>query len=287
MQLSNKPSSVQSRGQLMLALAIFLTIYSHHGPSLCNGQQFQQQRQSNGAPSLLVSQNPSGGISIVDPASNRQIVNTNGLEVNGNDEVVGGDLDSNPVVAGLLDWLDKKKKKKEKQPIILPYPMPQPMPMPMPQPLPQPLPMPMPMPMPMPVPEPYHHHHKHQRKEIHIHINNHIKKAPHKKHHGGHKKHGYHYEDYHDGHYGHDYHDKYYHGKHSYPLLGHHLSFDHFEHYGGDHHGHVGHGDHHGDDDYSGYESKSVAQYAANNNSSSSATGASKQNDDQTQVGGA
>ena len=177
----------------------------------------------------MVSQSPDGdGIRVVDRQSNREIINTN-REIQEDDE---DDEAEEQVVQGLLEWLDKKKKKKKKekgkgkkkdrQPLILPV-----------------------------VPE------KHERKEIHIHINNHIKKYDnHKKQQPKHKKHGG-YEDYHEGHYGHDYHDKHYQGKHSYPLLGHHLHLDHYEAYGGGHYG--GQHDHH--EDYSGYESKKVARY--------------------------
>lgn len=188
---------------------------------------------------LVISQNANGGIRVWDRATNRELVNTGSLQLTENEE-------DNSLVQGLLEWIeekkrkkkekkDKEKKDKERQPLVYPVPVP----------------------VPVQPNQPY----RQERKEIHIHINNHIKKQPHKKHHGG--KH-HHYEHYHDGH---GAHDKFYHGKHPYPLLGHHMFFDHFDHF--DHHhdgggGHHSHGHDHHDDEYSGYESRGVAQYAAN-----------------------
>lgn len=203
---------------------------------------------TGGGQTLVISQNANGGIRVVDRTTNRELVNTNNLQLNENNEA--GEANENTgLVAGLLEWIEEKKRKKkekekEKQPIILPIPMPQP--------LPQPLPLP----------------YRKERKEIHIHINNHIRKdhgkKPHKQQH--HHKHGHHYEEYHDGHGDHGHHDKYYHGKHSYPLLGHHMLFDHYDHHdhsSGDHGQHSYGHDHQGGgaDDYSGYESRGVAQY--------------------------
>lgn len=224
-QLKMKAQLVQFSAVVVIALVLIPT---------CNGQQ--QQPDGQGGTTLVVSQDPNGnGINVVDRATNQQLVNTNQLEVNGNDQ-------EELVVAGLLEWLKKKKREKDekknqnKLPIILPMPLPQP----------QPMPMPLPMPLP----------HPHQRKEIHIHINNHVKKDSHKKKHHQHHKHGYDFEDYHHGHDDHDYHDKHYYGKSSFPLLSHHISFDHYDQgwHGGVHGGHSEH-------DYSGYESQQKPQY--------------------------
>ena len=160
---------------------------------------------------------------MIERSTNRQLVNTNNLrEFEGDTGVGAEDLDE-CLVAGLLDWFEKLKekfgKKKKNNNNNQPIILPV-----------QP--------------------HRQERKEIHIHINNHMKKQPQHKHKQGH------YEHYHEGHYQNDEHDKHYHGKHAFPLLGHHFGF------GLGLLGHGGGGHHHDSDDdyYSAYESKPVAR---------------------------
>lgn len=172
------------------------------------------ERRSSG---ILVRRNRDGdGIQILDQRSGRELWSSN------SDDDSEDEIDQR-IVAGLIDWLDKKKKKKDKDK-EKPKPEPQPEPKPEPKPV-----------------EPA----KPVKPEIHIHIHT-TKKKDHKKtDHYGHSEH------YHTGHYEHDKHDKHFHGKHSWPLLGHHMNWAKFA-------GHYG--DLQGDDFHSGYESSQVAK---------------------------
>lgn len=224
--LINRKLKMNLKYPIMLCPLILGIVFLSHQSKVTLAQDTQRT-------TLVVSQNPNGaGIQVMDPNNNnRQLINTNSqqqLELEG--QTGDEDASEEQVVRGLLEWLEEKKRKKKENKKRRPLPIIQPI-----------LPMPLPLPPPLP----------HERpREIHIHINNHIKKKEHHK--KPHKKHG-HYEDYHDGHYDHDYHDKHYSGKHSWPLLGHHLNWDHFgghDHHGGDHHG--------GYDDYGGHESAKI-----------------------------
>lgn len=208
-----------SSGALQVVLGAALILIG----AIVSGVEAQQSASSSQAQSILI-RNTRRGVEIVDPRTGRQLANSSQED----SELDSPEIDER-IVAGLIDWLDKKKKKKdkdkekdkEKEKEKQPEP-----------------------PKPQPV--------KPVKPEIHIHIHTNDKKNKKKhQHQQKHKSPHYsHYENYHVGHDDHDYNDKHFYGKHAWPLLGHHLNLGSFGH---DHFGHSGEHDHH-----DGYESSRV-----------------------------